>query len=108
MYRDQKKTPADQTLQKAFEIIDELVKLFLRKKASLPVEDTLATIQEQGLISVPAEVFIALDSDKDLQWLQWGLTENVMAQAPQQRSFGIDIMHFDVADRDAFIGSGLP
>jgi hypothetical protein len=109
-YRDQKKTPADQTLQNAFEIIDQLVRLFpaKKKKPPLPVEDGLATIQKQGLISVPAEVFIALDSDRDIEWLMFGFSESAMKQRPEVRHIGIDIMHFDVEDTGAFIGSGLP
>ena len=104
-YRDQKKTPADQRLQKAFEIIDELVKLFPRKKPSLPVEDTLAVVQKQGLISIPAEVFIALDSDPDIQWAQY---IDIALKYPKQLSPGLDTMHFEVTDQAGFIGSGLP
>jgi len=93
-YRDEKKTPADQRLQKALTVVDQLVTAF-------GGADKLAIVQQQGLISIPAEVFIALDADPDIQWGNY----TYLPQLP-----GLDTMHFEVTDagQAALIGSGFP
>ena len=95
------KPPTDPTTKKAFAIVDELANAFGKDGVQ-----KLTAVEIQGLISIPAEVFIALDSDKDIQWLHWGF-EGAMKS---ERKFGIDIMHFDVTPkaREDLIGSGFP
>ncbi|HEY6074562.1 MAG TPA: hypothetical protein VIV15_14530 [Anaerolineales bacterium] len=98
-YLQQKATPADPRLQKAFLIVEQLVKAF-------GGPDKLVVVQQQGLISIPAEVFIALDADPDIQW---GNYTNLPLIDPKLAP-GLDTMHFEVTPKvqERVIGKGYP
>lgn len=93
-------TPADQRLQKAFVHVEALLKAFPSKDPRKGRLDGLQTIRDQGFISIPAEVFIALDADPDLEWGLWSTLADPI----------VDVMHFQVTEKmkKKIIGNGYP
>jgi len=98
-HKKNKTTPSDPRQQLAFPAVDQLVKAF-------GSADRLAVIQQQGLVSIPAEVFIALDADPELAWANYTYLPTV----DPKRGPAIDTMHFEVTPsaQKVIIGKGFP
>jgi hypothetical protein len=92
-----KTPPTEPKLVKAYPIVTALVKAF-------EGAGKLATVQKLGLISIPAEVFITLHSDANIQWGNYAFYRS----KDPDKGPHVDTMHFEVKNTDAVVGSGYP